>query len=248
MLLFKVNLWYCLRQYFILKNVASATLVAKADSIPQPVPWTDMVKEKHELVKQNQALAIAVQQAKSQEQNAAYWYGVLEKTRDDLYSSIKRKPNVIANLEARLANNNAKLISELQDIIATLQDTITTLEEAVDAASWTESRQNQEICRLEERVDSKNISEMEESLDWLRERNYVLYKENCCLNSEVGGIQYQINNMQACRPGMESEMDHPPSKETTSCALCSVETAGGGNYLSDNNLSLFPKSDDDGSN
>ena len=50
--------------------VASATSVAKAESIPQPAPWTDMIKENRKLVKQNQvmaelnhALVIVVQQA-----------------------------------------------------------------------------------------------------------------------------------------------------------------------------------------
>ena len=207
--------------------VVSATLVAKADSIPQPAPWIDTVKENHGLFKQNQALAIIVQEMKSQEQDAAYWYGELEKSRGWLYLDIQRKRDVIEDLEAWLANNNAELISELQD-------TITTLEEAVNAASWTELGQNKEIHHLEEMVDSKNISEMEESLTRERKHNYMHYKENCRLNSEVGGLRYQINNMRSCRPGMESEMDYPLSKETTSCAACLGETAGGDNYLSNN--------------
>jgi hypothetical protein len=172
----------------------SATLVAKADSIPQPAPLIDMVKENHDLVKQNQALAelnhalaIIVQQAKSQEHRATHCYGELEKSHDQLFLDYRRDyerhRGVIANLEARLANNNAKLISKLWDTITTLQDTITTMGEAVDVASWTELRQNQEICRLEEMVDSKNISEMKESLARVREHNYVLYEENCRLNS-----------------------------------------------------------------
>ena len=134
--------------------VASATLVAKADSISQPAPWSDMVKEIHDLVKQNQALAkqnhalaTIVQQAKSREQRAAHCYGELEKFHDQLFldyrTNYERHRGVIADLEAQLAKNNAELISELRDTIATLQDTITTMEEAVDAASWTESRQNQ---------------------------------------------------------------------------------------------------------
>ena len=103
--------------------------------------------------------------------------------------------------------------------------------------------------RIKEMVDNKNISEIEESLDQLRERNYVLYEENFRLNSEVSGLQYQIKNMQACCPGMESEMDYPPSKEKTSCAPCSGwETVGGENHLSNNNLSLFSSSDNNGNN
>ncbi len=220
--------------------LASATLAAKADNIPQPEPWTDTVKEIHELGRQNQALAVVIQEMKSQEARTAYWYRELEKTRDDPYLIIQRQHDRIKDLEARLANNQAELISKLRD-------TITTLEEAVDAASWIETRQNQEIRCLEEMVDSKNISEMEESLAWFRERNFVLREENLHLSFKCGELQYQINNIQACHPGMESKMDYPPSKEKTSCAPCwGWETAGGENYLSNNNLSLFSSSDDDG--
>ena len=81
-------------------------------------------------------------------------------TCDDLYSKIWRQRNRIKDLEARLADNQAELISKLRDKM------FITLEEPVDVASWTESRQNQEIRCLEEMVDSKNISEMEESPDW----------------------------------------------------------------------------------
>ena len=115
-----------------------------------PTPWTDMVKENRDLANQNHALAIVVQKMKSGEDRTAYWYRELEKTHDALYSDIQRQRDRIKDLEAWLANNQSELISELRD-------TITTLEEAVDVASWTESRQNQEIRRLEEMVDSKNI-------------------------------------------------------------------------------------------
>jgi hypothetical protein len=98
-------------------------------------------------------------------------------------------------------------------------------------------------------VDSKNIPEMVESLARFKERNFVLCEENLHLNFRCGELQYQIDNMQACHSGMESEMDFSTSKEKTSCAPCSGwETAGGGNYLSDNNLSLFSSSDNNGSN
>jgi hypothetical protein len=61
---------------------------------------------------------------------------------------------------------------------------------------------------------------MEESIDWERSRNYMLRKVNCCISGEVGRLQFQINDMRASRPGMES----------------------------DDNFSLFFSSDDDGSN
>jgi hypothetical protein len=165
----------------------------------------------------------------------------LEKTRDDLYSKIQRQCNSIEDLEAPLANNQAELISKLRD-------TITTMEEAVDAVSWTESRQNQEIRHLEEMVDSKNILEMEESLAQLRKCNFLLSAENCNLYDEVDRLLSQINKMRSCHPGMESKIDYPPSKDTTSYSACSGETAGEENYLSDNNLSHFPSSGDNGSN
>jgi hypothetical protein len=62
-------------------------------------------------------------------------------------------------------------------------------------------------------------------------------------------LQYQIDNMQACRPEKESEMNYPLTKEKISGAPClGWETAGGENYLSDDNLSLFSSSVDDGNN
>ena len=60
---------------------------------------------------------------------------------------------MIDNLEAQLANNNSDLISELQENIISLED-------AAEEASWTE------FCRPEGIVDRKNISRMEESIDW----------------------------------------------------------------------------------
>ncbi len=54
--------------------------------------------------------------------------------------------------------------------------------------------------------------------------------------------------MRASCPGMESKMKFPLSMESMSCAACVGETAGVDNYSSDDNLSLFSSSDDDGSN
>jgi hypothetical protein len=63
----------------------------------------------------------------------------------------------------------------------------------------------------------------------------------------VRRLTAQINNMQACLPGKESEMDYPRTKEKISGAPCSGwEKAEGENYLSDDNLSLFSSSVDDG--
>jgi predicted nucleic acid-binding Zn-ribbon protein len=149
---------------------------------------------------------------------------------------------VIHDLKARLANNNVDFNSELQEYI-------TFLEEAAEEASWTESSQRDENRLLEVIVDSKNISSMEKSIDWERSRNYMLCEENCQLSGEVGRLQAQINNLQASHTGMESKMEYPPSMESTSCAACVGETAGVmDNCSSDDNLSLFSSSDDDGSN
>jgi hypothetical protein len=193
--------------------VASATLLAKDVSIPQSAPWIDTVKENGDLANQNHAMAIIVQQVKSREERTAYWYRELEKSRDWLYLDIQRQRNVINDLKAWVANNNTKLISEFQD-------NITSLEEAVEVVFWTDLRQSEEI---------RCISSMEESINWERKHNCMLCKENCRLHGEVGRLRFQINDIQSYHPGMESKMEYPPSKETTSCAACSGETAGGDN-------------------
>ena len=128
---------------------------------------------------------------------------------------------MIDNLQARLANNNADLISELQE-------NITSLEEAAKEVSWTDWSQRDEILRLEGIVDSKNISRMEESIDWERSHNFMLCEENCRLSGEVGRLQAQIKDMRASPPV--------------------GETVGVDDYSSDDNLSLFSSSDNDGSN
>ncbi len=97
----------------------------------------------------------------------------------------------------------------------------------------------EEIRRLEGIVDSENISRMEESIDWERSRNCKLRKENCRLSGEVGRLQFQINNMRASHPGMESKMKYPLSTESMSCAACVGETVGVDNYSSDDNLFWF---------
>ena len=177
-----------------------------------------VVKENRVLVNQNHALAIVVGQMKSREIEAAHKCRALEESQDRLSLVIDDLKAQINDLKAQLANNNA-------DLISYLRETITSLDEAAEVASWTDWRQSEEICRLEGIVDSENISRMEESIDWERSRKCKLCEENCHLSGEVGRLQFQINNMRASRPA-----------------------AGVDNYLSDDNLSLFPSSDDDGSN
>ena len=77
-------------------------------------------------------------------------------------------------------------------------------------------------------MDSKNISEMEESLDWERSRNCILCEEICSLAGEIGKLHAQIRYLQASRPVGERAGERE-------------------NYLSDDNSSLFPSFDDDGS-
>ena len=160
----------------------------------------DVVKENRVLADQNNALAIVVGQMKSQEISAAHTCRALEESRDRLsldydrlYSDYCSQRNVIDDLQARLANNNADLISQLNE-------NITSLEEAADEASWTDWRQSEEIRRLEGIVDSKNISRMEESIDWERSRNRKFREENYRLSGEVFRLQFQINDMRASRP------------------------------------------------
>ena len=167
-----------------------------------------MVKENRVLADQNHALAIVVGQMKSREIEAANKCRALEESRDRLsldydwlYSDYWSQRDVIDDLQAPLANNNANLTSELQE-------NITSLEEAAEEASWSDWRQSEEIRQLEGIVlDSENISRMEESIDWERSRNCMLRKENCSLSGVVGRLQFQINDMRASHPGMESKME-----------------------------------------
>ena len=71
----------------------------------------------HGLAKQNQALAVVIQEMKSREDRTAYWYKELEKTNSALYLRIQSQHYQIEDLEARLANNQAELIYELQNTI-----------------------------------------------------------------------------------------------------------------------------------
>jgi chromosome segregation ATPase len=127
--------------------------------------------------------------------------------------------DVIDNLDW-LANNNVDLISELQE-------KITSLEEAAKEVSWTRLSQRDEISRMDESIDREKI-------------------HHFMLSKKVGRLQAQINNLQASRPGMESKMEYAPSKELTSCAACVGETAGVDDYSSNDNLSLFSISYDNG--
>ena len=223
---------------------ASAPLAAEADKTPSPASSTDTIKVKQGLAIKNLALAVVIQEMKSREERIDYWYKELEKANIALYSRIREQHYQIKDLEARLESNQAELIDELQN-------TVTTLEGTVDEAAWTEANLVNEIQLLKEQ---------------LKGSNYGLHNEISRLNREMGSLQYQINAMQACRSGMDIDMDITLSKETTSesqyqignmqaCPpreksedphtkekISGTPCSGG---ESDNNLSLFPSSDDE---
>ena len=112
-------------------------------------------------------------------------------------SDNQRQRDYIDNLSARLANNNANLIFALRE-------NITELEEANETLSWNEWSQKMEIRRLEELVDSSNISRLEESIDWERTSNCRLRDEICSLASELDQLQAQIRYLQASPPVEET--------------------------------------------
>ncbi len=136
------------------------------------------------------------------------------------WSETQRLRNVINDILACQIDN--------ADLISALWENITELEEAAEAASWTEWGLRQEICRLEELVDSQNISRMEESIAWERSHNCILREEIWSLAGDMDKLKSQIRYLHA---------SHPVEK-----------TAGErDNYSSDDDKSLFSKCDDDGS-
>ena len=112
-------------------------------------------------------------------------------------SDNQRQRDYIDDLSARLANNNANLIFALRE-------NITELEEANETLSWNEWSQKMEIRRLEELVDSSNISRLEESIRGERKSNRRLCNEICSLASELGQLQAQIRYLQASPPVEET--------------------------------------------
>ena len=200
----------------------------------------------------NHALVIVVQQVKLQVEKAARSYECLEKNYyrldTEYWRDYERHSGVIANLEARLANNNAELTSELRDTITTLQDTITSQEEDVEVASWNEWHKNEEIRRLEEMVDSKNILRLEKALDWERSRNCILRDEmsKVCMkkNQEYFELYTQLRNLQAGHPVGRKAGER--DKYISGAPCSGWETAEGENHLSDNNLTQFSSSDNGG--
>ena len=118
----------------------------------------------------------------------------------------------------------ARLANNNVDFNSELQEYITFLEEAAEEASWTIWRQSEEFRQLEKIVDCPISCETSRNCK-LRFENCRLSAENWRLSDEVGTLQFQINDMRASCPA-----------------------AGVNNYLTDDNLSLFPSFDDDGSN
>ena len=112
----------------------------------------------------------------------------------------KHQRNYIDNLSARLANNNA-------DLFFVLQENITDLEDSNEMLSWNEWSQKMKIRRLEELVDSSNISWLEESIRGERKISNRLRDKICSLASELGQLQAQIRDMQASHPVEETAGD-----------------------------------------
>ena len=165
-------------------------------------------------------LAIVVGQMKSREQEAAHRCRALEESRDRLYLDYWSQLDVIDDLQARLAKNNADLISKLQE-------NFTSLKEAAEEAYWTDWSQRDEIRRLEGIVDSKNISRMEESIDWERSHNFMLHEENCRLSGEVG-LDYKLGST-ICGPALQwgRQWGWTTTRPTTICHFFLVLTTMG---------------------
>ena len=222
-----------------------SALPEKPVCICQPAPCSygsvidlsapEAVEENPVLPRHNLALSIVVGQLKSREQVAGSRCRVLEELLDREWSDNQHQCNVIHDLEACLANNNTNLISELQEYI-------TILEESAKEASWSEWRHSEQIRRLGE-----DNSLMRNSINWERSHNDKVHQKNCHISGEIYRLQAQINDLRASRPGMGSKTEYPPSEESISCAADAEETAGVDNPLSDDNSSLFSRSDDDGS-
>jgi len=184
-------------------------------------PAKPSVDKNRNMAGQIHALAIVVKHQKSRELTAAYRIRALEDSLARERSDNQRQREYIDDLSARLTNNNA-------DLIFALRENITELEEANEMLSWNEWSQKMEIRRLEELVDSSDISRLEESIDWERTSNCRLRDEICSLASELDQLQAQIRYLQASRPV--------------------EETAGYRyNYSSDDDKSLFSNCDDNGS-
>ncbi len=123
------------------------------------------------------------------------------------------------------------------------------MEESAEDASWTVAGRHDNICWLEGMVSCKNISGTRYALNCERSQNFHLCEENCCIHGEIHGLQAQINDLRASGTVKGSKMENPPTKELTSPRAAGVERTGSlENSWSDDNLSLSPSSDNNGSN
>ncbi len=187
-------------------------------------PAKPAVDENRDMAGQIHALSIVIQNQRSRELTAADRIRALEDSLARERFSLawerldnQRHCNYIDDLMARLENNN-------DDLFFALRENIAELKEENETSAWTESSLRDEIRRLEELVDSPNISSLEESIDWERRHNSRLHDEICRLTRERGQLATQIRYLQASRPV--------------------EETAGNrDNYSSDDNKSLFSNSD-----
>ena len=205
------------------------------------LPAKPAAEENRDLAGHVYVLAMVVVEQKSQEQVAGKVCRDLEDTIVGEWSELSGAIHRCRDAEELLArewsetqhlrnviNNILACQIDNADLISALRENITELEEAAEVASWTEWGLRQEICRLEELVNSQDISRMEESIAWERSRNCILCEEIWSRAGDIDKLQSQIRYLQASRP---------------------VEKTAGerDNYLSDDDKSLFSKCDNDGS-
>jgi hypothetical protein len=198
----------------------------------------DFVEVNRLLAQQNMALAIVAQQNKQQELNAGDLNRSLEKQVDQLRSEKLHLQNLIQDLEDQLANINANLISHFQEYTDFL-------EESAEEVSWMVAGLQDEICQLKGSVNLKNITKLSTALDGERAHNNRLSTENSGLYDEIYRLHAAINKRRANKNYMGSKMEGPPTKELPSGTAGGEETVARDDSWLDDNVSLFPSSDDE---
>ena len=150
-------------------DAAAVASTSPAKAIRQPAPVVDLlapdiaridaVEDSRVLAKQNLALAIVVKQQKSQEQEAAHMFTLMEASSNQLREDIVFLGNTVAQknagnqtycnrihkLENQLANNQA-------DLVWNLRENITLLEQSAEETGWDHFP---EISQLEWRHSSE---------------------------------------------------------------------------------------------
>ncbi len=100
------------------------------------------------------------------------------------------------------------------------------------------------ICQLKGSVNLENITKLSTALDGERSRNNCLSTENSGLYDEIYRLHAAINKRRVKQSCMESKMECPPTEDLPSGTAGGEETVAGDDSWSDDNVSLFPSSDD----